>query len=147
MAGPAVAVSVADGGGQYLPHHERGETDGHDSEGQASVDVTGKLRERAFACGGPGVRREDQTDRDPADQRTRAPRARFAGCSRRRADEVLDYATDDFTRPSEPYDLVLDLVAHRSVFAYRHAVNRGGVTGVWVGRSARCSSCPPPALL
>ena len=42
------------------------------------------------------------------------------------ADEVLDYATDDFTRPSQPYDLVLDLVAHRSVFAYRRALSRGG---------------------
>lgn len=42
------------------------------------------------------------------------------------ADEVLDYATEDFTRPSQPYDLVLDLVAHRSVFAYRRALSRGG---------------------
>ena len=42
------------------------------------------------------------------------------------ADEVLDYATDDFTRSSRPYDLVLDLVAHRSVFAYRRALSRGG---------------------
>ena len=42
------------------------------------------------------------------------------------ADDVLDYATDDFTRPSQPYDLVLDLVAHRSVFAYRRALSRGG---------------------
>jgi NADPH:quinone reductase-like Zn-dependent oxidoreductase len=42
------------------------------------------------------------------------------------ADQVIDYATDDFTRPSQPYDVVLDLVAHRSVFAYRRALNRGG---------------------
>ena len=42
------------------------------------------------------------------------------------ADEVLDYATEDFTRPSQAYDLVLDLVAHRSVLAYRRALNRGG---------------------
>lgn len=34
--------------------------------------------------------------------------------------------TDDFTRPSQPYDLVLDLVAHRSVFAYRRVLRRGG---------------------
>jgi NADPH:quinone reductase-like Zn-dependent oxidoreductase len=37
------------------------------------------------------------------------------------ADEVLDYRRDDFTRDHEPYDLILDLVAHRSVFAYRRA--------------------------
>jgi NADPH:quinone reductase-like Zn-dependent oxidoreductase len=41
------------------------------------------------------------------------------------ADEVIDYRSDDFTR-GEPYDLVLDLVAHRSVFAYRRALTRGG---------------------
>ena len=42
------------------------------------------------------------------------------------ADEALDYATDDFTRLSRRSDLVLDLVAHRSVFAYRRALDRGG---------------------
>jgi NADPH:quinone reductase-like Zn-dependent oxidoreductase len=41
------------------------------------------------------------------------------------ADHVVDYATSDFTR-LEPFDLILDLVAHRSVFAYRRAVARGG---------------------
>ncbi|CAI9414260.1 NAD(P)-dependent alcohol dehydrogenase [Nocardioides sp. T2.26MG-1] len=41
------------------------------------------------------------------------------------ADEVLDYAREDFTR-TPPYDLVLDLVAHRSVLAYRRALVRGG---------------------
>jgi NADPH:quinone reductase-like Zn-dependent oxidoreductase len=41
------------------------------------------------------------------------------------ADAVLDYRRDDFTR-GEPYDLVLDLVASRSVFAYRRALTRGG---------------------
>ena len=42
------------------------------------------------------------------------------------ADDVIDYGREDFTRSHEPYDLVLDLVAHRSVFAYRRALNRGG---------------------
>jgi len=42
------------------------------------------------------------------------------------ADEVIDYARADFTRTSAPYDLVLDLVAHRSVFAYRRALARDG---------------------
>lgn len=42
------------------------------------------------------------------------------------ADEVIDYRRDDFTRGHEPYDLVLDLVAHRSVFAYRRALAPGG---------------------
>jgi NADPH:quinone reductase-like Zn-dependent oxidoreductase len=41
------------------------------------------------------------------------------------ADEVIDYRSEDFTR-GEPYDIVLDLVAHRSVFALRRAVARGG---------------------
>lgn len=41
------------------------------------------------------------------------------------ADAVVDYRTQDFTR-MEPFDLVLDLVAHRSVFAYRRALAPGG---------------------
>lgn len=41
------------------------------------------------------------------------------------ADEVIDYRSRDFTQ-LEPYDLVLDLVAYRSVFAYRRALARGG---------------------
>jgi len=42
------------------------------------------------------------------------------------ADEVIDYRSGDFTRSDEPYDLILDLVAHRSVFAYRRALAPGG---------------------
>jgi NADPH:quinone reductase-like Zn-dependent oxidoreductase len=42
------------------------------------------------------------------------------------ADEVIDYLSEDFTRGADPYDRILDLVAHRSVFAYRRALARGG---------------------
>ncbi len=42
------------------------------------------------------------------------------------ADEVIDYRHTDFTRTTEPFDLILDLVAHRSVFAYRRALAPGG---------------------
>jgi NADPH:quinone reductase-like Zn-dependent oxidoreductase len=41
------------------------------------------------------------------------------------ADQVVDHESQDFTR-LEPFDHVLDLVAHRSVFAYRRALARGG---------------------
>jgi len=41
------------------------------------------------------------------------------------ADQVIDYRRADFTTTG-PYDLVLDLVAHRSVFAYRRALAAGG---------------------
>lgn len=41
------------------------------------------------------------------------------------ADEVVDYRIQDFTR-LEPFDRILDLVAHRSVFAYRRALAPGG---------------------
>lgn len=43
------------------------------------------------------------------------------------ADEVIDYGRDDFTRSTQPYDVILDLVAHRSVFAYRRALAPHGV--------------------
>src|SRR5918994_1288001 len=42
------------------------------------------------------------------------------------ADDVIDYRADDFTRGHPPYDDILDLVAHRSVFAYRRALAPGG---------------------
>jgi NADPH:quinone reductase-like Zn-dependent oxidoreductase len=42
------------------------------------------------------------------------------------ADDVIDHRHEDFTRRTPPYDLVLDLVAHRSVFAYRRALSPGG---------------------
>jgi NADPH:quinone reductase-like Zn-dependent oxidoreductase len=42
------------------------------------------------------------------------------------AHEVVDYRSQDFTRSGGRYDLVLDLVARRSVFAYRRALSRGG---------------------
>jgi len=42
------------------------------------------------------------------------------------ADEVIDYACADFTRTAAPYDLILDLVADRSVLAYRRALAPGG---------------------
>jgi len=42
------------------------------------------------------------------------------------ADHVIDYYRDDFTKSSRPFDLVLDLVAGRSVFAYRRALAPGG---------------------
>lgn len=54
------------------------------------------------------------------------------------ADETLDYRTQDFSKV-EPSDLVLDLVAGRSVFAYRRALVRGG--------SYRCVGGSVPALL
>jgi len=54
------------------------------------------------------------------------------------ADEVIDYRSEDFTR-SGPYDLILDLVAHRSVFAYRRALAPGG--------RYRCVGGSVPALL
>jgi NADPH:quinone reductase-like Zn-dependent oxidoreductase len=42
------------------------------------------------------------------------------------ADDVIDYRRDDFTLPTQPFDLILDLVAHRSVFAYRRALAPSG---------------------
>jgi len=55
------------------------------------------------------------------------------------ADEVIDYRSEDFSRPDEAYDLILDLVAHRSVFAYRRALAPGG--------RYRCVGGPVSALL
>ena len=53
------------------------------------------------------------------------------------ADAVIDYRVEDFTR-SGPYDLILDLVAHRSVFAYRRALAPGGRYLAVGGTCGRC---------
>jgi NADPH:quinone reductase-like Zn-dependent oxidoreductase len=42
------------------------------------------------------------------------------------ADYVIDYTQEDFTRNGKQYDLILDLVAHRSVFAYPRALRPNG---------------------
>ena len=42
------------------------------------------------------------------------------------ADHVIDYTREDFTRNRNQYDLVLDLIAHRSVFACARAIKPGG---------------------
>ncbi|GAB4581957.1 MAG: NAD(P)-dependent alcohol dehydrogenase [Anaerolineales bacterium] len=42
------------------------------------------------------------------------------------ADHVVDYMREDFTKTGKQYDMVLDLVAHRSIFAYLRALKPGG---------------------
>lgn len=42
------------------------------------------------------------------------------------ADHVIDYTCQDFTKNEKQYDLILDVVAHRSVFAYERALKSGG---------------------
>ncbi|HSJ89209.1 MAG TPA: NAD(P)-dependent alcohol dehydrogenase [Anaerolineales bacterium] len=71
------------------------------------------------------------------------------------ADHVIDYTRQDFTRNAKQYDLILDLIAHRSAFAYRRAIKPGGtyfavggslvtffqilLLGPWIKRSTRKS--------
>jgi NADPH:quinone reductase-like Zn-dependent oxidoreductase len=42
------------------------------------------------------------------------------------ADHVIDYTREDFTRNGKQYDLILDVIAHRSVFAYKRALKPNG---------------------
>jgi NADPH:quinone reductase-like Zn-dependent oxidoreductase len=42
------------------------------------------------------------------------------------ADHVIDYTREDFTKNGKQYDLILDVVAHRSVFAYKRALKSNG---------------------
>jgi NADPH:quinone reductase-like Zn-dependent oxidoreductase len=42
------------------------------------------------------------------------------------ADHVMDYTREDFTRNRKQYDLILDLIAHRSAFAYSRALKPNG---------------------
>ncbi|MHA2274946.1 MAG: NAD(P)-dependent alcohol dehydrogenase [Candidatus Kariarchaeaceae archaeon] len=42
------------------------------------------------------------------------------------ADHIIDYTKEDFTKTKKQYDLILDVIAKRSVFAYRRALKPGG---------------------
>jgi NADPH:quinone reductase-like Zn-dependent oxidoreductase len=42
------------------------------------------------------------------------------------ADHVIDYAGEDFTTNGTQYDMILDLIAHRSAFAYLRALKPNG---------------------
>ncbi len=66
------------------------------------------------------------------------------------ADHVIDYTREDFTRNGQQYDLILDVIAQRSVFAYKRALKPNGryfmaggsvatlfqalLLGSWIGR-------------
>ena len=50
------------------------------------------------------------------------------------ADHVIDYTREDFTKNGKQYDLILDVTAHRSVFAYARALKPNG-TYFFVGGS------------
>jgi NADPH:quinone reductase-like Zn-dependent oxidoreductase len=43
------------------------------------------------------------------------------------ADHVIDYAQEDYTKSGQRYDLILDVVAHRSVFDYQRALSPEGM--------------------
>jgi NADPH:quinone reductase-like Zn-dependent oxidoreductase len=42
------------------------------------------------------------------------------------ADHVIDFMEEDFTKNGKQYDLILDLIAHRSIFAYPRALKPDG---------------------
>jgi NADPH:quinone reductase-like Zn-dependent oxidoreductase len=42
------------------------------------------------------------------------------------ADHVIDYTREDFTKSRKKYDLILDVIAHRSVFACARALQPNG---------------------
>jgi NADPH:quinone reductase-like Zn-dependent oxidoreductase len=50
------------------------------------------------------------------------------------ADHVMDYTKDDYTKSGQLYDLILDVVAYRSIFTYKRALNPDGIF-VFVGGS------------
>ena len=84
-----------------------------------------------------------------------------AGCSRHRCRQRLQaglhavgrrgsrdrLSPDDCPRTSQLYDLILDLAAHRSVFAYRRALAPGGTYRCVGGRCPRCCACLPVGRL
>jgi len=43
------------------------------------------------------------------------------------ADHVIDYTQEDFTKNGQVYDLILDVVTHRSIFDYKRALSPMGI--------------------
>jgi len=56
------------------------------------------------------------------------------------ADQVIDYTQEDFTKSGGRYDLILDVVAHRSVFDYKRALSPEGIAVMVGGSVARVFS-------
>ena len=50
------------------------------------------------------------------------------------ADHVIDYTQEDFTKRGQRYDLIIDVVAYRSIFDYKRALSSKGIY-VYVGGS------------
>jgi len=50
------------------------------------------------------------------------------------ADHVIDYTQEDFTKNGQHYDLILDVVVHRSIFDYKRALSPKGIC-LFVGGS------------
>lgn len=53
------------------------------------------------------------------------------------ADYVIDYTQEDFTRNKERYDLIIDVVANRSIFNYKRILNPKGIYVMVGGSTAR----------
>lgn len=68
------------------------------------------------------------------------------------ADHVIDYTREDFTKNGKQYDMILDVIAYRSVFSYQRALKPGAsyfmvggsvatmfqilLLGPWISRTA-----------
>ncbi len=53
------------------------------------------------------------------------------------ADHVIDYTQEDFTKSGQRYDLILDMVAYRSIFDYKRALSPKGICVMVGGPMAR----------
>lgn len=53
------------------------------------------------------------------------------------ADRVIDYTREDFAEDGARYDLILDVVGHRSIFDFRRALRRNGSYVMVGGSTAR----------
>lgn len=53
------------------------------------------------------------------------------------ADHVIDYTKEDFTKNGQRYDLILDVMAHHSIFDYKRALSPKGIYVMVGGASSR----------
>lgn len=66
------------------------------------------------------------------------------------ADHLVDYRNEDYTASGRRYDLIIDVVARRSIFRYRRALRHDGlciVIGGAVGTILECAALGPASTL
>ena len=54
-----------------------------------------------------------------------------------RADKVIDYEVEDFTKTGHRYDLIIDVIGHKSIFDIKRSLSHNGMYVMIGGATSR----------